>query len=113
MNICLGTDSLASVTKARGQPLELNLVNELQSCAAAHPDLSAEEIVRMAILNGAHALGMQGKIGELKENALADLIAIPFAGNLPDTFDAIVHHTGEVAASMIDGERAIGPRGAS
>ena len=113
VNICLGTDSLASVTKARGQPLELNLVNELQSCAAAHPDLSAEEIVRMAILNGAHALGMQGKIGELKENALADLIAIPFAGNLPDTFDAIVHHTGEVAASMIDGEWAIGPRGAS
>ncbi len=107
VNLCLGTDSLASVATARGRPLELNLIHELQACAAAHPDLPPEEIVRLATVNGARALGMQGKIGELAENFWADLIAIPFAGNLPDAFDAVVHHNGAIAASMIDGEWAI------
>ena len=58
----------------------------------------------MATLNGARALGLQGKIGELSENAMADLIAVPFTGNCADAFEAAVHHVGDVAASMIDGE---------
>jgi len=104
VNICLGTDSLASVTKVRGRPMELNLFTEMQSFAAAHPDVPPETIVRMATLNGARALGMKGIIGELSENALADLIAVPFAGNCADALEAVVHHVGDVAASMIDGE---------
>ena len=35
---------------------------------------------------------------------LADLIAIPFAGKLADAIDAVVHHVGDVSASIIDGE---------
>jgi aminodeoxyfutalosine deaminase len=108
-NICLGTDSLASVTKVRGRRMELNLFTEMQSFAAAYPDAPPETIVCMATINGARALGMQGTIGELSENALADLIAVPFAGNCADAFDAVVHHTGDVTASMIDGEWAIPP----
>ena len=103
-NLCLGTDSLASVTKVRGRPMELNLFAEMQSFAAAHPDAPPETIVRMATLNGARALGMQGTIGELSENALADFIAVPFIGNRADAFEAVVHHVGDVATSMIDGE---------
>src|SRR5438477_57169 len=99
VSLCLGTDSLASVTKARGRPMELNLFTEMQSFAAAHPDVPPETIVRMATRNGARALGMQGKIGELSENALADLIAVPFTGNCADAFEAAVHHVGDVAAS--------------
>jgi cytosine/adenosine deaminase-related metal-dependent hydrolase len=104
VNICLGTDSLASVTKVRGRPLELNLFTEMQCFAAAHPDVPPETIVRMATLNGARALGMQGMIGQLSGNAVADLIAVPFNGNCADAFEAVVHHVGDVAASMIDGE---------
>ena len=111
VNICLGTDSLASVTKVRGRPIELNLFIEMQYFAAAHPDVPPETIVRMATLNGARALGMQGKIGELSENAMADLIAIPFTGNCADAFAAAVHHVGDVAASMIDGEWVRPPAG--
>ena len=109
VNICLGTDSLASVTKVRGRPMELNLFTEMQSFAAAHPNAPPEMIVRMATLNGARALGMQGTIGQLSENAMADLIAVPFNGHCADAFEAVVHHAGDVAASMIDGEWAKGP----
>ena len=104
VNLCLGTDSLASVTKVRGRPMELNLFTEMQSFAAAHPGVPPETIVRMATLNGARALGMQGRIGELSENAMADLIAVPFTADCADVFEATVHHVGDVAASMIDGE---------
>ncbi len=109
VNICLGTDSLASVTKVRGRPMELNLFTEMQSFAATHPDVPPETIVRMATLNGARALGMPETIGQLSENALADLIAIPFRGNCADAFEAVVHHAGDVAASMVDGEWAMPP----
>src|SRR2546430_17248986 len=64
--------SLASVSKVRGRPMELNLFTEMQTFAAGHPDVPPETIVRMATLNGARALGLQGKIGELSENAMAE-----------------------------------------
>jgi cytosine/adenosine deaminase-related metal-dependent hydrolase len=112
LNLCLGTDSLASVRKSRGQPLELNLFAEMQAFAAAHPDVPPEGIVRMVTLHGARALGLEGQIGELAENLRADIIAVPFSGKAAEMFDAVVQHRGEVAVSMIDGEWAIAPRGA-
>ena len=80
VNICLGTDSLASVYKTRRQTVELNMFEEMRALAQEQPSLSARTIVRLATLNGARALGMPGQIGELSENAFADLIALPFAG---------------------------------
>jgi cytosine/adenosine deaminase-related metal-dependent hydrolase len=109
VNLCLGTDSLASVTKMRGQPLELNLFTEMQSFASAHPDAPPETIVRMATLNGARALGMQGTLGELAANVMADLITVPYNGHCAGALEAVVHHKGDVAASMIDGEWAKPP----
>src|SRR5437867_4547927 len=104
VNICLGTDSLASVAKVRGEPLELNLFAEMQAFAVAHPDVPPEVIVRMAALHGARAVGLQGKIGELAEGAWADLIAVPYAGPAEDAFAGVAQHSGALAASMIDGQ---------
>ena len=67
------------------------------------------EILRMATVNGAKALGMTGQIGELSENALADLISIPFSGKVADICETVVHHASTVSASMIDGQWAIAP----
>lgn len=103
VNICLGTDSLASVKKVRGATIELNMFTEMRALAANAPGLSPETIVEMATANGARALGMTGKIGELSEGAFADVIAIPFAGKLDEAYDAAVHFVGDVTASMIDG----------
>ena len=79
VNLCLGTDSLATVRKVKQQPLELNLFEEMRQLAAADKSISPVEILRLATINGAKAMGMAGQIGELSENAFADLIAIPFA----------------------------------
>ena len=109
VNVCLGTDSLASVDKPRRQTVELNLFEEMRALARNEPSLSARKIVQMATLNGARALGLGGQAGELSEGCCADLIALPFAGKAEDIYDGVLHHAGDVAASMIDGEWAIEP----
>ena len=78
--------------------------------AVNHPDLLPATIVQMATLNGARALGAATQLGELTENARADLITIPFAGKMSDAFSAVVQHSGEVTASMIDGRWALPPK---
>lgn len=112
VNICLGTDSLATARKERDLPLELNLFSEMQVLAGKSPDVPPETILRMATLNGARALGMKGLIGELSEGAYADLIAIPGPRSDGDPYDSILQHRGDVVASMIDGHWAIPPRSA-
>ena len=111
VNVCLGTDSLASTRKVRGEPLELNLFAEMKAFAAHSPDVPPATILQMATVNAARALGRARQIGELSPGALADLIAIPFAGPSEDALDAAIHHPGDVAASMIDGHWAIPPGG--
>ena len=104
VNVCLGTDSLASVPLPRRGNPELNLFAEMRSFTGAHPDVAPEAIVRMATCNGARALGLHDRAGGLFKNALADLIAIPFSGKIQEVWEAAVHHVGNVSASMIDGQ---------
>lgn len=110
VNLCFGTDSLATVrTTRRGQP-ELNLFREMQAFANQHLTVPDHKIVRMATLNGARALGQVGQIGELNRNALADLIAIPFTRKRSEVYEAIIYSSSEVTASMIGGAWAIAPK---
>ena len=109
VNLCLGTDSLASVLKANAQPLELNLFAEMSALASAAPDLPPAEIIRMATINGAAALGRAGDFGELSPGSFADLIVLPCAANSPSAYEAVVHHPGAVLGSMIDGRWAREP----
>jgi aminodeoxyfutalosine deaminase len=104
VNVCLGTDSLASVLVTRRAKPELNMFAEMRTFAAAHPEVSPETIVRMATQNGARALGWKEEVGAFFGHAHADLIAIPFHGNAEESWSAAVHHTGPVNASMIDGK---------
>jgi len=110
VNVCLGTDSLASVYRKRGQTVELSLFDEMRAFAAAEPSVSSRKIIQMATVNGARALGLAGQVGELSPNAFADLIAVPFTGKSAESWDALVQHRGDVAASMIGGQWAIAPR---
>jgi cytosine/adenosine deaminase-related metal-dependent hydrolase len=110
VNICLGTDSLATVHQERHQSAELNLFAEMRAMSEKASDLPPEKILRMATVNGARALGKAGQIGELSENALADLIAVPFNGRAIDAFEAILRHPGDVTASMIGGTWALAPQ---
>ncbi|MGD0743638.1 MAG: amidohydrolase family protein [Verrucomicrobiota bacterium] len=109
VNVCLGTDSLATVYKTRREEPELSLFEEMRVLAAGHPGLSPNKILRMATVNGAKALGLAGRIGELSRNAFADLVAIPFAGKRSGAAEAIINFSEHVRASMIDGQWATAP----
>lgn len=109
VNICLGTDSLASIEGRGNKPPKLNMFSELRAFARKNPGTPAGTILRLATLNGAQALGLTGKTGELTKGAFADLIAIPCREKLADVPEAVLHHRGDVAASMIDGAWAIAP----
>jgi aminodeoxyfutalosine deaminase len=100
VNVCLGTDSLASVQKRRGQPLELNMFSEMRTFAKAHPDVAPAEIIRLATLNGARAIGQQEILGELSPGSLADVIAIPAHSSEPH--ESVIEHRGDVR-TMIAG----------
>jgi cytosine/adenosine deaminase-related metal-dependent hydrolase len=116
VNICLGTDSLASVTPTRTPGLELNLFTEMQTFAETNPGVTPSEIVRLATSNGARALGLQGSVGEMAQNSFADLITIPYSGKMEEAESAVVQHRGDVNHSMIegkwvDGKDEVGQRG--
>ena len=113
VNICLGTDSLASVEATRRHPAELNMFEEMRGLARREPGLSSKRILRMVTVNGARALGLGGKVGELRAGAFADLIVLPWQGKNSQVYDAVLHHKGEVAASLIGGKWAIAPEGRS
>jgi cytosine/adenosine deaminase-related metal-dependent hydrolase len=110
VNICLGTDSLATTRKVGKQKPELNMFEEMRLLAANDKAISPAEILRMATVNGARALGLAGQIGELCENFSADLIAIPDDKKNDDAYETVLAHADNVSASMIDGRWAIPPR---
>ena len=85
------------------------MFEEMRQFAASDAALSSAEILRMATHHGASALGLTGQVGEISKNAYADLISVPFDGKITDAFDAVLAHTGNVSASMIDGRWAVPP----
>lgn len=110
VNLCIGTDSLATVYKTPRETVELNLFDEMRAFAAVHPGAAPKTILSMATLNAAGALGLAGQTGELSKGAFADIISLPFSGKKADIHEAVLRHRGDVAASMIDGQWAIAPR---
>jgi cytosine/adenosine deaminase-related metal-dependent hydrolase len=109
VNLCLGTDSLATVRKTGKQRPALDLFAEMRALADLDQAISPAEILEMVTVNAARALGLTGKLGELSPGALADLVAIPFAGKSPNVFEAVLQHTGAVSACLIEGRWAIPP----
>lgn len=107
VNICLGTDSLASVSKARKEVIELNLFDEMRALAHREPSLSARRILRMSTICGAQALGLAGRVGELTAGAFADMIVLPLADSDRDIYESVLQYRGNTGGSMIGGEWAV------
>jgi aminodeoxyfutalosine deaminase len=95
-NICLGTDSLASND-------DLSLFAEMRAFQKEFPDVRLEEILGMATLNPARALGQEKTLGKIRQDFVADFIAIPFRRST-STFETILGFDGAVSWSMIGGK---------
>jgi cytosine/adenosine deaminase-related metal-dependent hydrolase len=104
VNVCLGSDSLASVYRTRRETLELNMFDEMRTLAKRESWLPPKRILRIATVNGARALGMSGQIGELSAGSFADVIAIPNPGRLSRVHEAVLEHKGDVSMSVIGGQ---------
>jgi cytosine/adenosine deaminase-related metal-dependent hydrolase len=88
VNVALGTDSRAS------NP-DLNLWNELRFVADTFPELSLDQILRLATLSGRRALGLPG--GELAPGQPADFIVVKLPdGNAADPHELLFDSASEV-----------------
>ncbi|MFL6582978.1 MAG: amidohydrolase family protein, partial [Chthoniobacterales bacterium] len=96
-NICLGTDSLASAP-------DLSLFAEMREFRRLRPHVSAREVIELATINGARALGQGAGLGQLSAGAFADMIAFPFSGDAVEAYETIVGFDHPVSWTMIGGE---------
>ena len=72
INVCLGTDSLASNDS-------LSVLEEARLVAKDFPGLSPRRVFDLATVNGAQALGLAGKVGEIAPGAWASLLTLDIA----------------------------------
>lgn len=116
INVALGTDGAASNN-------DLDMLGEMRTAAllakavAGDPCAApAHEVLRMATLNGARALGLDGEIGSLVAGKSADCIAIDLGGMraqpLYDPISQIVYagHRDQVTDVWVAGRRVVRQR---
>jgi len=92
INVCLGTDGSASNN-------DLDMFGEMRTAALLSKGVSgdassanAKEIIRMATINGATALGMNDDIGSIEIGKAADFIAVDFSGlESQPVYDPVSH----------------------
>jgi len=97
LNICLGTDSLASNES-------LSLFDEMRAFQKEFPTVSPEEILQMVTVNAATAL-RQGKVlGRIRPGFLADLVAVPWSGTC-DVFEEIIGFEHAVDWVLLKGKK--------
>lgn len=101
VNLCLGTDSLATMSDAHAQ---VDLFSEIQRFGLQNEDIADEDLIEMVTVNAARALGMHGEVGCLQSGAFADLFTLPYSGEANGVKKAIIGHKGPVEAVMIDGQ---------
>jgi cytosine/adenosine deaminase-related metal-dependent hydrolase len=99
LNVCLGTDSLASNDS-------LNLFSEMRTAKKNYPKLAARELLEMVTVRPARALKMERDLGKIASGYLADLIAIPFTGSVDEVYEAIIQNRGPIEWMMINGKTA-------
>lgn len=96
LNICIGTDSLASNDS-------LNLFSEMRMAGRNYPSLSSLDLLKMVTVNPAQAL-QQPRLGRIAPGFLADAIAIPYSGNGKKIHDAIVENRSSIEWMIVDGK---------
>jgi len=76
LNLCLGTDSLASSDS-------LSMFDEMRFLSRAFPGISPGQILSMATTGGARALGYENRFGRLSTGFAVKMIYVPVAASAP------------------------------
>ena len=96
INVCIGTDSLASNPS-------LSILDELHFLHQRYPDMAAHDLIAMATIRGAAALGWGDEVGSLTVGKAADLVVIPLKAGAE--WESVLESTQTPAAVYIDGVR--------
>lgn len=110
VNMCLGTDSVAS-NNTLNMFREMNLLALIQKGVnQSSVAINSQDILSMATKNAAKALGMESQIGIIKEGAFADLIFVDLFSeslfpnnNIPSSLCHCANGS-EVKSVMINGK---------
>lgn len=78
LNLCLGTDSLASNDS-------LSLFDEMKFLSQFFAEISPKDIIAMATTHGAAALGFENQFGCLTPGRTAKMIYLPVKANNPES----------------------------
>ncbi len=117
VNVCLGTDSAASNNK-QSMLKEIEIAGLLSKLKAAD-NLKAFEVLQMATINGARALGIDDKVGTLEIGKSADItmIEIDNINHLPhndliaslcySTYDSDVKYVFTDGQMLLDNEKLV------
>ena len=100
INVCLGTDSLASND-------QLNLFAEMQTLAHQFGQVSPECILQLVTTGAAKALNRSEKLGRLAAGAWADMIAVPQDDAAGDPYEAAVFSNKPICFSMVGGKAVL------
>jgi cytosine/adenosine deaminase-related metal-dependent hydrolase len=95
LNICLGTDSLASNEN-------LSLFAEMRAFQRSDPGISPDKILEMVTVNAALALHQENALGRIRPGFQTDLVAIPCNGG-GNLFEEILAFDGPMNWMMVNG----------
>jgi len=97
INVCLGTDSLASNPS-------LSLLDEIRFLRQSYPDFPSADLARMATLNGAQALGVVSETGSITVGKWADLVSVKMGDSTKASqWDSILDSNCEVVQVWMRG----------
>lgn len=102
INVCLGTDSLASNET-------LSILDELRFLRSIDSRLPDEQLLALGTLAGARALGLEAHIGSLEPGKRADFVVLPLSHPAaPHPLEELLHGRASPSAVFMAGRR-VGP----
>jgi len=102
IDLALGTDSLASAP-------DLDLFAEMAALREEHPSLGPANVLRIATLGGARALGIDDRLGSLQKGKLAAITVVRPSSPNADPFEAVCSCPARVSPLISDPAAAPDP----
>lgn len=111
LTVAIGTDSAASHAADEARPF--SVVDELRWLRRQYPDIPAQQLLAMATVHGAAAVGLTSQIGRLTAGRQGDLVAFEIPrSDIADPAAALLDGEQPASVVCIAGQMVVGPFGA-